>query len=215
MASTQDDVAKLQAEIDLKLKEFLQISKEDLQFRRKILDNQVKESIELYQNQIRNLGILSGVVAPFSLTLLNVETLDLNVTLLIFGFVVLLLNIILSLFFLHYFLRLIDTRIVKAELKWFAAESDKKAIIDNNFATFERTMKVFDYTKNIDELDDLTGISALNSNLQKDRGLLRRNARRIVFLFTLGTTSIILSVFVEPLIYHVYNLTESLLNAIK
>ncbi len=194
-----EEIKKLEEELAQKLKEASEVSKVRLDQNRSIIDQKLKDIIDTYSNDIRNISIISGTIAPFSLSLLSVQPLDSNAYILILGFAVLLVNIILAQFFLKKHSSEHDTRIVKAEFHWLMAESEFSELESPNTESSAKTLKFFDYIKSIGEAEKLLGISSFNIEVQNIRAKLRGYNRITNWLFSAGAFCIILSVVANPI----------------
>ena len=92
----ENTLKQLEEQLEKNLIQFLSSAEQTIQNRSQILSAAARELIELHSNQIRNLSIISGVIAPLSLTLLQIHGFDIYVPFLLAGFILLLGNIILS-----------------------------------------------------------------------------------------------------------------------
>lgn len=187
-----EEIKKLEEELSQNLREFAESSKARLGQNRAIIDQQIKNQIEIYSNDIRNLSIISGTIAPFSLTLLTIEKLNSNVTLLILGFFLLLFNVILAQLFIRRHVSDRDIKSVKAEFNLWMAQYQLKEITEGKFLPF-------DYLKSISESEKLLGVGPFDTEIQKVRSILRRYHKYTNFFFSLGAFCIILSVLIDPL----------------
>ncbi len=61
-------------------------AKKQLESSQVLINNKIKEAIETYSNNVKNLGIVSGTVAPFSLSLLAISELNIYPPFLLAGF---------------------------------------------------------------------------------------------------------------------------------
>jgi hypothetical protein len=193
-----EEIIKLEEELSQKLKEGTELAKVRLDQNRGVIDEKLSGIVEVYSNDIRNISIISGTIAPFSLTLLSVQQLNSNAIVLIVGFAVLLLNIILAQFFLKKHISEHDVRLIKAEFHWLMADSEFKETIDENSESSTRVLKFMDYLKSMGEAEKLLGISAFNIEIQNVRANLRLYNKITNTLFSLGAFCIVLSVVVNP-----------------
>lgn len=114
------------AEISKELRESLTSTVKNSQKRvdllREDLDLQLHNLIKTYSIEIRNIAIASGVIAPLSLTLLQIETLSVFAPALVCGFVVLIANIALSHFFIYREVNAEDKRIRNVQVDLILAD---------------------------------------------------------------------------------------------
>lgn len=197
---SNEDIEKLENELKERLKQSAEISRQQLQYIRADITKRVQDVIQIYSNSLRNLGIISGTVAPFSLTLLGVEKLNTNLPFLLLGFSFLLGNIILTQFLLNKEATKDDVHIVKAQMQVFYAEGNLEKVEDINEISNNRVLSNFDYLENIRSIEKLLGDgSHIDQNLTKLRANLRKYNKFSLFVFTLGTFFIIFSVIFYPL----------------
>lgn len=189
------EMEDLQRKVSASLREFSKITSGNLEMSRKILNDSTSNLIELYSNHIRNLGIISGVVAPFSLSLLTIDRISIDLGLLIIGFSLLLLNIVISQVVLSRQLLSKDQMLRRAESRWVMAEMSKSMIEDEKLDTAQRTMQTFEYSRNFSELSQLLGLESLNIEPLKVKSELRTYTRYLYLLFSVGCSSIIASTF--------------------
>jgi hypothetical protein len=191
------ELERLKRELNKGLLEFAQTGSELLEEKRKIVDEKIKSVIENYTAEIKNLALISGTVAPFSLTLLNVDRLQVSVPLLIYGFALLITNIIFSQFCLHRNLKNNDTKVVKAQIKGLFADLSLSELKNETKEGTDRVLKMYEYRENISEMDKLLGLKTLDINLIAIVKAFRVYGTWMNFLFLVGAVSIILSVLVD------------------
>ncbi len=197
-----DDAKKKELEEKLRkyLKDFSLITKRNLESKGEILNEKIRGHIDLYSNSIRNLGIISGVVAPFSLTLLNVDRLDVNIVFLITGFVLLITNIAFSEMFLRTKLENENFKLNKANLEWIFASVHKDTISDEKMDFQKRMDSMDEYTKSTRALDKLLGLESLDIEKAKIINDLKKSYKWMNLIFLLGCACIVASTFFNPLI---------------
>lgn len=195
-----EEITKLETELKSQLDEFSKIAAKHLEQTQKVIESDTKNLIDIYSNEIKNLGIISATVAPFSLALLTTNDLDVHIPFLIIGFALLIFNIILTQSFLYFQSKDYDRRVARAQLKWFFAQGDLSEINDSTKTTSERASKNFDFYKNISESEQLLGISKYDLTSSKSRYTLRRYRSVSMIFFIVGTIYIILSVSILPLL---------------
>lgn len=201
----EKEIRQLENKLKEGLKEAAELNKLQLENVRKIIDESVKDVVNIYSNEIRNLAIISGTVAPFSLTLLTVEKLNANSTMLLTGFSFLMLNITLAQFFIRKQSKDQDKQVSHTEIKWFFAQADQWDIENKNKDSSERVLKNFDYIEKMSELNRELGFGLINVNIQKLRLKLREYNNIVNILFASGTLAIVLSVIMNPLIKFLIN----------
>jgi hypothetical protein len=191
-------VKELEKELEGLLTQSSQFAEHAVEQRSHVLNASVGELVTMHSEQIRNLGLVSGVVAPFSLTLLQIQTIDVSTPTLLFGFLLLLTNIILSQFLLGRELNSKNRLMVKALLEYASASSNKFTLTDTKQSSLDRTNASFDLLKNIGEFDKLLGISPYSTEPMAANARLRTYTRWTVGLFSFGCSLIVFSVFLNP-----------------
>jgi len=192
-------IKNMEQEVEKLLKEFSENSKIHLDQRRKILDEKIRDIINIYSNDIRNLSIISGVVAPFSLTLLGLEKLNVNSPILLIGFSLLILNIVLSQLFLNQQVNKDYGRISRADAEWLFASIDQDEIGSDPKYSADKVLKQSEILKNFDKLDNDLGLKTPNIDLFKKREAVRKRNKITIIIFAFGTIAIVLSVIVNPI----------------
>jgi hypothetical protein len=193
-------VKELEKELEGLLAQSSKFAEDAVEQRNHVLNASVRELVTMHSEQIRNLGLVSGVVAPFSLTLLQIQTIDVSIPTLLFGFLLLLANIILSQFLLGKELNGKNRLMVKALLEYASASTNKFTLTNTKQPSLDRTNASFDLLKNIDEFDKLLGISPYSTEPMAANARLRTYTRWTVGLFSFGCGLIVLSVFLNPFI---------------
>jgi len=198
--SKEEQLKQLEAQIQNSLVQFSDSAEQTIQNRSQILNAATNELVELHSSQIRNLGLISGVVAPLSLTLLQIQALNIFIPFLLIGFVLLLANIILSQLLLAGELNRKDRSMVKAVLEYLSASTNKWVIDDKSKPSGERVLKMSEFLKNVDEFDRSLNISPHSTELMSANARFRQYTRWVVGIFSLGCALIIASTFFNPLI---------------
>lgn len=191
----ESGLAQLQKQIEANLGEFSTSAEQTIQNRSQILAATVKELIEQHSTQIRNLGLISGVVAPLSLTLLQIDQLNIFTPFLISGFILLLLNIFLSHFLLDQELGRKNTLTSRAILEFVSASINKMRLDDKKQDTSTRVMPMADFLKNIDDFDKFLNISPHSVEPIHAKKRLSDYSKMVISIFGLGCGLIILSLF--------------------
>ena len=202
----ENTLKQLEEQLEKNLIQFLSSAEQTIQNRSQILSVAARELIELHSNQIRNLSLISGVIAPLSLTLLQIQGFDIYVPFLLAGFILLLGNIILSQLLLGKELNRKNKLIGKSVLEFISASTNKWTIEDKTQQSSERAIKAADFVKNIDEFDRHLGISPLSVEPMSTNERLRKYNRWMVGIFSLGCGLVIFSIFFNPLIQVVANI---------
>lgn len=198
---TEKEINNLEDELDNKLKDFSEQGEFSLKQGRLEIDKSVRNIIEIYSNDIRNLSIISGTVAPFSLTLLTVEKLNSNIELLIIGFVLLLANIAIAQFLIRRVSTGQDKKSVSAQFNLIMAEFELENISNTTKESNERVNYMSDFMKHFSEAENLLGLGKYNLGIQEVRSKLRKYNKITNIIFSVGVSCIILSVIVNPIIY--------------
>lgn len=207
-----EEIKKLENELKDSLKKSIEISQVRLDQDRLMIDKKTKDQIEIYSNDIRNISIISGTIAPFSLTLLGITELGANLFLLITGFSLLLLNVVVAQYFIKKYSTDRDTKLVKAEFNWLMAEFELKDVANEDLDPDQRLQKNFDYLKSIGESEKLLGVSTFNIEIQEVRSVLRRHHKITNLIFSAGAMCIVLSVIVGPVMNAAWSLVPKVLD---
>lgn len=195
-----ENIKKLEIEIQGLISKFSTNLEEDDISRRILLNSNIKILIDSYREQIKDIAVVSGVIAPFSLMLLDVSKLNINVAVLLFGFIVLLINIVLSYIFLNYHLESENKKISSAEISWIISNSAKSIILDKSKPSSDRVTSMSEYVQETSKMDNILGASHLDINIIKKRASFIKYHKWIISLFTLGTLYIIFSTFINYVI---------------
>lgn len=167
------------------------------------LSTRLKELIELYSNNIKTVSLISGTVAPFSLTLLQVKLLNVNIVLIVVGFVVLVLNIVLSQILLTRELKTVDRRINRAMVNYVLALGDQQTINDKNKDHSTRVTSMADLTTRASELESLlmNDKNQPSITLIDDHRRLSKFMNWVIGIFAFGCGMIILSICINPILH--------------
>ncbi len=171
---------------------------------RSLLDKQIQTLVDNYFNQIKDIAVVSSVVAPFSLVLLDVEKLNINTVSLLFGFFILLGNIVLSYILLDKYIRSKDIETFRGELSWMNITDIENKINDETKQINERVDGIYEYTKEKQTVDKALGLGYLDINLQGTRSLLRKYNMWTINLFIFGTLLIAISTFINYFLYKIF-----------
>ena len=196
----KEEIEKLEEKIQETVHEFSRSAEIRLEQTRKVIDEKVKDVINVYSNEIRNLALISGTVAPFSLTILSIEKLNANAGILLLGFSLLIANIILAQYCLRKQSKEYDTRTARAQINWFFAQSDLSDLNNTSIKSTDKVLKNFDYIKKMEEAEKLLGVSKWSTHIHEVRSKLRNYNNITNIIFTAGTACIILSVLINYII---------------
>ena len=162
---------------------------------RDLIQNELEELISTYSKETRNLAIISGTIAPFSLTLLGLEKLNVNAAILLTGFSVLLLNIVLAQYFIFTLSRKHDHKVNRALINQILAEATLSGIGADTVSTIP------DYLKNVSELEKWLSLDKRRLDLELLQ--IRKNIKNyylfVIGFFTAGTGAGVLSVIINPI----------------
>ncbi|MFA6459312.1 MAG: hypothetical protein WCV79_02875 [Candidatus Paceibacterota bacterium] len=189
----KEDLKKLEGELKKATDHFSEQARIRLGLTKSVIDKKIKDVIETYSNNIKNLGLISGTVAPFSLTLLTIQELNVNSIILLIGFFILLINIILSQQFLSEQTQDFDTRITKSQIKHMFAESKLQEINDPNKSPSDKFGLTVDYLKEMNEAEELLGIGEYDINALTSKNNMRKYNKIINTAFVGGSCLIMLS----------------------
>lgn len=200
------ELKKIEEDLDKSFKESSSLHEMQLNITRDKIDSELKNLINNYSNEIRNISIASGIIAPFSLTLLDIEKLEISTPSILIGFILLLVNIAISNFLINRFVKNKDKKITRATMNWIFAEFNTKEMKDSNKDYNQRINNNFDYMKNMDKVNEALGFSYLNISSEKEKVELRKYNKISILLFIFGLSFIIISIFINPLINIIYKL---------
>ena len=198
----QKELKDLQEQIDQGLKDFLKLSETEVERISLLVSEKVEKQIKIYSNEARNISLISGVVAPLSLTLLTIEEIDLDKGLLITGFVILIFNIMLLQILNSINIKSEDKNLAKAQFNWMMADSSIFIMKNSRKDSSEKTLDMFKYHKYIEKARNHLGLNKIDIQNIKILKNLRdfNNITNIIFIAGVGF--IILSITV-PLLLNV------------
>ena len=157
------------------------------------LNTRFKELIELHLIHLKNISLISGAVAPFSLTLFKGA--NTNPLLLIIGFILLVGNIALSQLFLSKELEMESKNLTKVMVNYVLALGEKENLFNKNQNHPDRVNSVAELANYADNIDQaLINNDQLNLKLTESHRRITRYTRLVMTIFTLGCFSILLSV---------------------
>lgn len=196
----ETELNQLKADLNNSLNQFSIESEPILKAREHFLNTLVKDLIGMHSDYIRNIGLISGVVAPFSLTLLQIEILDVYIPVLLSGFILLIINIIVSQVFLGQELSTRNRQVGLATLELISASSSKGIADSKDQSSVDRSEHTTEFFKAITEFDKLANISSYNLELMKTKERLGSYNRWITGVFGVGCGLIVLSILINPII---------------
>lgn len=202
---SQEEIEKLKQELKESLHASAASNEAQLEQSRKILDDNVKSVIEVYSIEVRNLALVSGTVAPFSLSLLVATNVDINTPMLLSGFVLLMLNIIVSQLFIKSLSKNNDKSITRAEVHWLFAGFHQNVVRDTSEDVSKRVLKNYDYAKEINNMNEKLGLSRFNLNIQHLRSKVRLYNSVTNILFMFGCIAIVISVVLNTTLSYLYS----------
>ena len=172
-----------------------------LEERYNILCNTEQNLLNYHSDQIRNVGIISGVVAPLSLTLLQIEDLQVNVFLLLLGFSILIANIALSQIILHRELTKRNKSVTEASVSLNFALTSRNDLRN-------KSGSISFLLDNLRKIDRELGISANNIELLMSKIRFRKYDKIVVYIFVSGCILLVLSLLIHP----VFNFAQHLIH---
>lgn len=161
----------------------------------KFLDKEYEKEINDQINFLKNITIMAGTVAPFSLTLLSVQSLEVQKPLLLFGFTLLLSTVLVAL--LSTKKLTIDNRYKDTSSLAFnhiIAECSVNDLLDKNKSLNERVDANAEIQKCIDAINNNFANLGYTNKLEKLRRSLSLSNQWSIYLFSFGVVSIIVSV---------------------
>lgn len=171
-----------------------------LQFVEDALTAEMKNMLLIYSNDMRNIGIVAGTAAPFSLTLLSIDRINVDVLSLVLGFCVLLLTVTITQFFLYVLSYSYDKRLLNAELGWLFAKGSLRSLSEKSGQPEERINHMFDYQKRVTEAERSLGVGTMDPIIIKLRARMRRYSSISFMLLLLGIILIIFSVIIPSIL---------------
>lgn len=196
-----EELSRINKEIRHSLSESISNAQNRIDLLRNDLDLQLHNLIKTYSQEIRNIAIASGVIAPLSLTLLQVETLSVYSPVLIFGFVLLISNIALSQFFVYREMNLEDKRIRDVQVDLILADFSLFKISEISDEKLpERVLEFGEKNRRIDSAFDGLGYNKIaKSKLELRKRYLKYHSVTSL-LFIGGLLLIVSSLFAKHLI---------------
>lgn len=191
---------ELEEKLKGNLTQILSLTDKNLVQRNEIFTLARKELLESYSNQIRNIGLISGAVAPFSLTLMQLSNLHLESGFLLFGFIVLMLNIVLSQYWLSRELSAKDSRIISANLNLIIAESSREKAANEENPLLDRSAEISEFLEGIRKADHLLEIHPHSTSPIHTHANLRKCSSWTWRIFSLGCAAIAVSVIFHPVL---------------
>jgi hypothetical protein len=158
-----------------------------------------KELLNSFSNEVRNLGIVAGIVAPFSLSLLTVEGLAILPLILIAGFCVLLAVIGLSQYFAQNNLRIQHKNLIDIEMDLLSADFNREMML-NQKDPLKQAESMFDFVRHADSADRNLTEEILNQNLIRLRSKNLSQAKILFYLLIVGLSLLAISVIAIPAI---------------
>jgi len=206
------ELKELEEKINRKTKDFVEFGKSELALREDMISDQYREFYSESLNYIRNLNVVSGAIAPFSLVLLQISSLDLYKGFLILGFVLLLINILYMQYIMFSDLYSKDKNIVKAWLCHFFADSDLRNMEEKGCS--ESVDAMFDYIKHSEESERYLQANKayFNEETIRNQSTIRRHLKISFWVLVIAVLAIVGSV-VLPQVMDTIELLMSLINS--
>ena len=190
-------IEDLNTQIEASLKESQELNRSILLNLRGRVETSVGELLLSFSSEVRNMRVLSGTVAPFSLALLAVAGLNISIPALLSGFCLLLLNIILIQLYLQFEADKQFGHTIRSEMNLGMAELDNEFLTRNSPDSVDRVSKSLALYTSINSIQrSLT--NTLNPESLKARARLKKFSRISTFLFVGGVFLIALSVIINP-----------------
>ena len=192
------ELSAINKEIRQNLSESVSNSQRRIELLKDDLELQLHNLIKTYSQEIRNIAIASGVIAPLSLTLLQVDALAIYPPILIFGFVLIILNIALSQYFIYIEVNLEDKRVSNVQVDLILADFSLFKLNETPDEKLpERVLEFGEKNRRIDSALDGLGYSKIaKSKLDLRRRYLKYHSVTSI-LFMVGLILIVSSLFVE------------------
>ena len=194
----KNQIKELGEKIEASLKESQELNRSTLSVLRGRVESSVGELLLSFSTEVRNMRVLSGTVAPFSLTLLAVSGLDTSIPALLSGFCILLLNIILIQLYLQFEADQQFEQTIRSEMNLGMAEIDNELLTSSSSDSTDRVSKSLALYTSINSIQR-TLSNTLNPESLKARAQLRKFSRISTFLFVGGVFLIAVSVVINPL----------------
>ncbi len=196
----ENQVKNLENELESILNDFVKTGCfSSLEQVNKLLTQEYEKEISDQLNFLRNTAIMAGVVAPFSLTLLSEQSLGIGKIYLLFGFVFLIITILIT---------LLSTKKITLDYKYkdtpslffnhTIASTAAFSIRDINTSLTDRVNMMHEIVTSLDDVNHLYEQNTLKLVCLREK--LSISNRWSIFLFSSGLILIILSVLYSYLI---------------
>lgn len=173
----------------------------------KLLNQEYELENNDHVNFLRNIIVTAGVVAPFSLTLLSVQSLEIQKSFLLLGFIILLTTILVALFSSRKLMlgkRYRDTP--SLALDYIIAKCSIDGLLDISKPLVDRTNSLAEVQKSIDNITGKFSELAQTNKLAYLRNKLSSGNYVSFILFSFGLGFIIISVVHPYLVNFLSNL---------
>lgn len=191
----EERLRNLENETETYLKNFTEDVTSNLEQINKILDREYEKEINDQINFLKTITGIAGVVAPFSLVLLSVQLISVHKFFLLLGFILLLVTILVTLIFskkLTLDKRYKDTSSLTVD--YIIAKGSVEHFFDENKSVSDRVDISINILENFNNIIDKISNLGYTSKLIDLRTKLSVSNQWSIFLFSLGLTSIIVSV---------------------
>ncbi|MDP3772355.1 MAG: hypothetical protein Q8Q94_03210 [bacterium] len=186
---------KLENELETSLKNYSEGAFPQVERMHKLLDQEYEKEIDDQINFLRNITVMAGVVAPFSLTLLSDQSLGVQKPFLLIGFILLLSTVLVTLLSSKKFLlnrKYKDTP--NLARNHIIARCSVDDLLNINKSLSDRVISLNEVQKSIDTVYHKFSNLGYTNKLTDLRNRLSASNRWSIFLFSFGLISIMMSV---------------------
>lgn len=191
----ENKLKQLENEVETSLKDFSANTVPQIDQINKLLNQEYEKEINDQINFLRNITVMAGVVAPLSLTLLLNQSLDIQKSFLILGFIFLLITVLVTLIFskkLTINKRYKDTP--SLALNHIIAKSLVDDLSNKKKPLSERTNTMVEILKSISDVSNKFSDLGYTNKIMDLRNRLSQSNQWSIFLFSFGIVFIIISV---------------------
>ncbi len=185
----------LETKIETSLKDFTEDITPKIEQINKFLDQEYEKEIDDQVNFLRNITVMAGVVAPFSLILLSEQYLEVQKTFLLIGFVLLLVTVLVA---------LLSSKKLTLDKKYkdtsslafnhIIAGCSVHDLLDTGKSLSDRVNISAEILKNINGVNNKFSNLGYTNKLADLRNKLSTSNQWSILLFSFGLVSIIMSV---------------------
>lgn len=186
---------ELESKIESSLKKFSDGIAPQIEQIKKVLDQEYEKEINDQIGFLKNIVVMAGVVAPFSLTLLTNQSLNVEKPFLLIGFILLLVTVLVALFSSK---KLTIDRKYKdtpsLALNHIIARCSIDDLLNIKKLLSDRVNTSAEILKSVDDINSKFSDLGYTNKLVNLRNSLSRSNQRSIFLFSFGIVFIIISV---------------------